>query len=336
MLLSFLAEKQILSKLQMIEKGTEVMRRVIVVLLMASSGWVVFAEATQVATITRLDGKVQVFANPSKVIQDKKDMVKFEDAYYQLRDAKIGDKLEKGMILRTLPDGKALVIYDNGDQINLGSGSSYKIDWNGSGEKAKSPELELKYGSIRAVISKQGPRNGLRLKTRSATMGVRGTDFSVSDNVADGATKLSVIRGEVLIKRVGEVKETPVKNGKTAEVRAEVQVRPTTKEETVVIHQNSVVPKQALKEEIFATPQTVSQVEVLEKKAVETTLKDIKEHDPKLYASISEQKLTSVQAVESQVMKQAFIAAPKGPTKPGAHDLDQLGDDAYERYFKVQ
>ncbi len=312
------------------------MRRVMFCALMAGWSSLGIASASQVATITRLDGKVQVFTNPSKTLQDKKSTVKFEDAYYQLVDAKIGDKLEKGNILRTFPDSKALVIYDNGDQINVGSGSSYKIEWDGAGEAGKSPKLELKYGSIRAVISKQGPRNGLRLKTRSATMGVRGTDFSVSDNVADGATKLSVIRGEVLIKRIGEAKETPVKNGKTAEVKAEVQVRPTTKEETVVIHQNSVIPKQALREEVLATPQAVAQVEVLEKKAVETTLRDIKEHDPKLYASISEQKLNSVQAVESQVMKQAFIAAPKGPSKPGAHELDNLDENAYERYFKAQ
>ncbi len=318
------------------------------------------ALANQAATITRINGSVQVFTHPTSQLQGP-GQVKYENKYYRLKKAKVGDKVQKGNILRTAPGSKARVVFDNGDQINVAPGSSYKVDWavNSSDPDIAKPTISLKYGKIRAVISKKGPRSKLRVRTRSATMGVRGTDFYVSDRVSEGGTRLTVIRGKVQVKpKKMNAKPIEVKKGYTAEVTKKktetsvlgsaekktevafqqkaIEIHKTTKQEIVKIHRESVQKKIKLTKEEFATPSSKAMVEKLEKKAVENTLKDIRTHDPKLYAKLNKKIVNDSQKIDAQVMKEGFKAAPKAPSKPYLSDLDDLDENAYDTYFKIE
>ena len=86
------------------------------------------------------------------------------------------------------------IVYKNGDQFNIGEGTSFEIKWKSN----KSPPTgNLLYGSIRGIISKKGSRSGLIIKSKSAVMGVRGTDFNFTQRGTSGKSAISVIRGKV-------------------------------------------------------------------------------------------------------------------------------------------
>ncbi len=335
-----------------------VYQRVLVLFLVSSVVMVSTVLAQQAGTITRINGSVEIFTDPSSSLRPGK--VKFEGKYFKLKKAKIGDEIQKGNIIRTAPNSKAKVVFDNGDQINVGPGSSYQVDWNQNSQNAEvaQPQINLKYGKIRSVISKKGPRKKLRIRTRSATMGVRGTDFYVSDVVSEGGTRVSVIRGKVKLQpKTPQAPPVEVKNGFTADVVKEakekstigktpggkevdfrpksIKLRKTTKLEVVKIHKDSVQKAEALKKQDLASEQAEKKVKALEQKAIKTTLEDIKENDPKLYAKVRLKKVDDVQMIDAEVMKEKFKAAPKGPTKPFLSELEGLDENAYENYFNV-
>jgi hypothetical protein len=131
----------------------------------------------QAGTLAELQGEVKLLTHPGKTVQGPAPHVLFEGNYYSVQDAKAGMKVARGNVLRTAIGGKVKVLFENGDQFYVGSGTAYKVNWTEGGQGGKKPEINLMYGKIRGVVEKGGPRSGLRIRTSSATMGVRGTDF---------------------------------------------------------------------------------------------------------------------------------------------------------------
>jgi hypothetical protein len=61
-------------------------------------------------------------------------------------------------------------------------------------------ELQMTSGTIRgAVVQKITGGGSFHLKTKSATMGVRGTEFVAQSSSSDGATKITCLQGEVSV-----------------------------------------------------------------------------------------------------------------------------------------
>lgn len=334
-----------------------------------------------VGTLTQLQGEVKLFTHPSKKIEGPAPHALFEGEYYSVRDAKSGDQVENGNILRTPVGAQARVVFENGDQFNLGGGTAYRIFWDSKARKpgaaavkgAVKPmtELQLMYGKLRGVISKAGPRNRLSIKTRTAVMGVRGTDFFIADE-GDKGTEVSVLRGAVEVKpeapkakpievKAGFSAEVPAplalkaaETGKSGEKKAEepapapvVELRKTTQEELTSIQKASTIKPQ-VKEEIAKTDakpeaqtaEAQKKIEELEKKAVENSITDIKTHDPKLYAQLQDKGLTNLKSandVNAQTVQEVIKAAPKAPEKrkPFRSELEDLEQGAYEKYFKL-
>lgn len=333
------------------------MNKFMVVALWALSvAFAVGVHANQVGTITQTDGQVKLFTNPGKAMGGPAPHALYEGEYYSVQDAQVGMKIERGNVLRTAPGAKARVVFDNGDQFNVGPATAYKVNWEKAG--VAKPEVNLMYGKIRAVISKEGPRTGLQIKTRTATMGVRGTDLYVADRITRG-TEVSVIRGEVAVTTAAAKKPVPVKAGATAEVPAaapqvdrasassnaaaqtaaaakpvEVQVRPTTQQDLAVIQRSSDIKKELSKSDMVDA-KAEAEVKKLEAKAVETTLQDIKKHDPKMYEKIAKEKPASATDLNQTVVASAAKVAPKGADKAGEDELERLDDDAYNKYFKI-
>lgn len=326
----------------------------------------------QVATLTQVQGETKLFSNPSKSMPAAQAGVTYalyEGEYYAVKDAAVGDKVEKGNILRTAPNGKARVVYDNGDQFNVGPGTAYRIQWSEDSLKATT-QVSLMYGKFRGIVEKGGPRSKLQLRTRSAVMGVRGTDFFVASNGADQSTEVAIIRGSVELKSdQAAAKAVAVKAGESAAVSAApaaletkasdakvakapvaapvVEVRKTTQEDLVAIQKASKIeaPKVA---PVAAAKEIQAEVAKLEQKAVDTTIKDIKATDPKLAEQITKEMAKNGAAtpadvaalserVNNQSINVAIKTAPKAPEKrkPFASEIEDLEAGAYQRYFKT-
>ncbi|MCM2323364.1 MAG: FecR family protein [Oligoflexia bacterium] len=323
----------------------------------------------QVGTLTQAEGTVKIFTNPSKKIHsdgEKGVRALFEGEYFLVRDAKVGDQVEQGNIIRTSPGGKARVIFQNGDQYNVGPATAYRVFWSKDAKDGKT-KIDLMYGKLRGVVAKGGPRSRLTVKTKSATMGVRGTDFFIADG-GDSGTEVSILRGAVEVKpeapqakpievtagfsaavapapvapkvekKTADTKEagTPVAQAPAPAPAPVIELRKTTQEELVGIQKSSEI-RALKKEDLKAAPAEVAKlVEKLETKAVETVINDVKAADPKLFAQLQGKQFTSSDELNKASVQNILKEAPKAPPKrkPYKSELDDLSGDAYEKYFK--
>ncbi|MGE4232249.1 MAG: FecR domain-containing protein [Bacteriovoracia bacterium] len=331
------------------------MGRKLIAIVMALFGFVslsVFADQNT-ATITKKDGLIQIFSNPGKSVQGPPPHALYEGEYYSVKDANVGDKVENGNIVRTAPGAIAKIVYDNGDQVNVGPGTAYRVFFPGSEAKdTGKTSMNLLYGKLRSVVSKVGPRNNLEVKTANATMGVRGTDFYVSTRGVGNRTDLTILRGAVALKpktvekgkkvkvvevKAGDtatvvsnpVKETRDDSKKVAKIEPKVEIAKTDQEELKEIKQNTEV-----KETASAPKEVAEKVKKLETKAVEATLQDIKATDPKLYAQVSKKGFESSDQLNDTTVDKLMKTAPEARHKPSKRDLDKTDIDAYDLYFK--
>ena len=321
---------------------------------------------TNVATITKLDGEVQIFSNPGKTIQGPAPHALFEGEYFSVRNAKIGDKIDKGNIVRTAPSGQSKVVYENGDQVHVGPASAYRVQWEGVEEKPKT-SFSLLYGKIRNVISKSGPRSGLEVKAGSATMGVRGTDFYVSKRGVTNTAEVTTLRGSVSVKTAKATKAVEVKPGYSAVVAVKEEKKPEKKSEKIVEVKKAdvkvadkgepaaVTPSIELKKttqqqlEVISEISTIKEsektedkakaeeVKKLETKATETVMKEIKTYDPKMYDQIVKEKMTSSDDINSKTLGKIAKTAPVevlSGKKPTEDELQDMNGDSYDNYFK--
>ncbi len=306
-------------------------------------------------TITQKRGNVQIFSNPSKKVEGKGTHALYNGLYYIVKKAKTGDQIGKGHIVRTGRGSMARIVFSNGDQNILGPGTEYSIDWEKARKRKANAFLNIVRGKVRAVVSKDGPRNNLKVNTKTASMGIRGTDFYVN---AKGIKKssVSVLRGEVAVrarfnKNIEKAPEIKVKQGFQAEVAKDVEkpnqkskvvedkvaLRPTSKVELVEIQKNTVVKEdEESKAEKKNLPKKVmAKLDKLEKKSVETTLQDIKTHDPDLYQKIKKDKTKSIDGINTTVVAKVFEKAPDKPLKATEEEFEDLEVDAYEKYFNL-
>lgn len=286
--------------------------------------------------VVRKQGNVELLTNPSKTVTKKGKTILYEGTYYTLEKVRLGMKVKNGNILRTKNGAKARVVYRNGDQVNVGEGSTLKIHWERKQKQKKTQTgFNLIYGKVRAVINKDGPRSGSVVKTRSATMGIRGTDFSVVQKGANSKTALSVIRGKVRFKDAKRPKKAiEVKQGFSAEVENNkkktsiLSLSKTTKKELEDIQRQSEIKK----EKELKNAKLEKELAKLEKKATENTLKDIKTYEPELYKKLKKNKITDVDKINKVVVGKLYVKAPNKKKKLSIDDID-LEDNAYDKYF---
>lgn len=299
------------------------------------------------ARIVKFYGKVYLFINPSSSKSGKGPFAKFEDQYYQVRKAKRGSTLEPNERIQTSKKAKAKLIYPNGDQITVAANTSYtvKVD---SEAGTKKPIFEMLFGKIRGIIRTGGDRAGMKVRTSSMVMGVRGTDFFVQARGNSGASEISVIRGQVEVATRGAEKEKPVivpagfsvavpKMEKEPKKKAEpsLKVKPTNKSTMAGIYKDSVMNTQKQEKEEPLDADMEATLKVLEQKAVENMKLDIKKEDPELYELIKKippEKLNS-DTLPAVTAKKAYDAAPQGKKKKASFD-DLKDFDVYDKYFK--
>ncbi len=180
-----------------------------------------------VGFITRVTGDVEIYTEPSSgSVKGDAPHIKFDEKFYSVKKGKRGFKIKNGFVVKAGDKSKARIVFKNGDQITVSAGSAYAVNWD---KGSKSAGLRLYFGKVRAMIKKGGPRSGMKVRTRSAVMGVRGTDFHVKAWSQKGGTALTVLRGAVTIKQAAakpDVKPVMIPAGSTAEVKAAPKPKP--------------------------------------------------------------------------------------------------------------
>ena len=303
---------------------------------------------TFVGTFVMTKGDVKILRAPS--LKPSGPFLVYEGKKYSYEKAKIGRKVRGTELIQTGTDGRAKVVYPNGDHFNLGPGTSMSMPVetrNANGKKTGS-KLNLFYGRVRSLISKGGPRTKLKVKTPSATAGVRGTDFFLRHNPTEGS-QLSVLRGEVSLrdtkKNAASSKAVKVKKGFTAKVESrptakpqKVKVELATKEEIVEIQKETALkPNEKIIEKL---PEPIKkEVEKLSKKSTEAVVADIKKDDPKLYEEIKDklnkQNVGDDYEINTKVVAKLYKQAPgEVKKKPTAEELEAIGKDVYDKYFR--
>ncbi len=97
------------------------------------------------------------------------------------KQVKKGAKVREGSVIEVMKDGRATLILGTGTVFNLSSESRMVVKEYGlaSGSSEEKAGLELSYGRTRGLILNKGTRRDIRIRARSATMGVRGTEVFI-------------------------------------------------------------------------------------------------------------------------------------------------------------
>ncbi len=321
--------------------------------------------ATHSGTISKMRGQVDILSEGSLSLKGPGPHIKYNNIFYTITNAALGKKIKLGQVVRTGNRSLARIIFDNGDQFMLGPGTEYTLTL----PQKKSPNsiINLTRGKLRAIISKDGPRNNMKVKTRNASMGVRGTDFFVNARGFD-RSEVSVLRGKVSLK-MDQKKEVKKQNSKEKEVILEtgysakivsppkmeeqirkdkkeistlaikniretiIEIKKTSKQKLVAIHKSSIIKSPATKQVL--TKKIINKIKQLEKKAIQSTLQDIKIYTPNLYKKMVKEVIKDTDDLNTKVVLEAHKKAPK-ESKPDLDDLenDDLSEDAYQKYFQ--
>jgi hypothetical protein len=99
--------------------------------------------------------------------------------------AKPGDNVYVGDVINTSSEGAVKILMRDKSIVDLGASSLFKVDEyihnNGNNRKAK---MDLMFGRVRVAVTKKIEGDGkFQIKTKGATMGVRGTEFVVKEDI---------------------------------------------------------------------------------------------------------------------------------------------------------
>lgn len=142
--------------------------------------------------------------------------------------------IRSGDRIRTGRDGRVQLRFADGAQMSIQGGSEFRVDSYVFDQDRQRSFFELIKGSIRVVSGRIGKRDpqDWRLTTPTATIGIRGTEFTVDQTVcpASGCTdglvsglKVTVIAGRVSVTNLAGTVEVPA--GTTLAL-ADAQTRP--------------------------------------------------------------------------------------------------------------
>lgn len=155
-----------------------------------------FAESSNVATVLLLRGKVTAKLPDGNQIELKADQT-----------------LPEGAQLTTAAKSFVKLVFIDKSTLNLGPSSSMLIQ---AFPKKEAGIIKLIQGQIRAEVTKNymemddKSKSKLYIQTKSSAMGIRGTDFQVNYNPANGNSSLIVFEGKVVMSHIDRVHQNEV------------------------------------------------------------------------------------------------------------------------------
>ncbi len=304
------------------------MRIVSISLLFLATGTVWAKD--HVARIVKLEAAAEIFVPISGKATPQDRLVKYLDRTFRIANAEKGMKLGNGSVVNTGPSGKLKIVFNNGDHFYISPNTQYVLNW--KQEYLKEDEdpstMTLLRGAVRGLVEKGGPRSGMKVITKTTTMGVRGTDFHVAQ-FGSGLTQISVIRGSITVTADRAVAPLVVESGKTLLKKQEnVELSALTKTELREITQTTAVASGPVRD---------PELKELEEKSLAATLTDLKTYEPAAYEElIADQKAgkigqLSAETVALTTVKKLEQTAPESKKKPGWAELLQ-DEDPYEKY----
>lgn len=148
----------------------------------------IFAEANMVAKIILLRGQVKAKLSDGSVV-----------------DVKENQDIPEGAVLQTAEKSFAKLIFIDKSQMNLGPSSQMVIN---AFPKKEAGIITLVKGQIRSQVTKDymeiddKNKSKLFIKTNTAAMGIRGTDFQVNYNPENQNTALITFEGKVAMSHI--------------------------------------------------------------------------------------------------------------------------------------
>jgi hypothetical protein len=133
-----------------------------------------------------------------------------------------GALLREGDIVKTGPDGKALITFSNGSEVLLASDTQLVVE-------SPIPQTEIRrlilrvFGKIRARIQRTRERQ-IQITTRNAVIGIKGTDFVVE--FRHDITTVATVTGLVNLTSVAMGSSIDIPPGKMTSIAADGQVMP--------------------------------------------------------------------------------------------------------------
>jgi hypothetical protein len=103
------------------------------------------------------------------------------------RRLKPGDSVYRKDLINTASDASVKILFTDESIMDIGQSSLFKVAQYEPKDKPENRQVEMNlgYGKIRAAINqKLGPEGKFKIRTRAATMGVRGTEFYVMSDIA--------------------------------------------------------------------------------------------------------------------------------------------------------
>ena len=128
---------------------------------------------------------------------------------------KRGTWLSEGSIIQTAPRSFCKLLFIDKSQMSLGPKSKMIIE---KFPKKKAGIINLLQGQLRSKVTKNymdmddKNKSKLFIKTRTAAMGIRGTDFQVNFNPANSVTSLVTFSGAVAMAKLDELVKHGVLN----------------------------------------------------------------------------------------------------------------------------
>ena len=248
------------------------------------------------AVIVRSIGKVQVLRPTTKYKTSKgenpKRLLYRAKIYHQLKSYE-GMLVADGDVIQTKANGRARIVYDNGDQFSIGTETSFHL------EERKDDNIfriSLIFGKMRGLIKKESSRSGMEIKTPSMAMGVRGTDFHILANGLSGGSELSVLSGEVEVKaRKQDSPSVTVRSGQTLKIKLLAEnvapafnINATKSEDLIYIQKSSIFPRPKTMMALTA-PKRPTRVVNAESNAVSAFLQDHRSSHPRFYDRYKQQ-----------------------------------------------
>ncbi|MBI5139565.1 FecR domain-containing protein [Candidatus Nomurabacteria bacterium] len=98
---------------------------------------------------------------------------------------KSGDAIAKGSVINTSSTSAVKLLMTDKSVLDLGPSTLFKVnEYKLNQTSDRQVDMEMSYGKIRASVnSPVGPKGKFTIRTKAATMGVRGTEFVVTSGI---------------------------------------------------------------------------------------------------------------------------------------------------------
>lgn len=108
-----------------------------------------------------------------------------------VRVLKVGNSVFRGDVINTSSNSSLKLLMKDQSIVDLGASTLFKVDeFKLNQVSDRDVKLSMMYGKVRASINKKVGKNGkFKIRTRSATMGVRGTELVILSDLSDSGTE---------------------------------------------------------------------------------------------------------------------------------------------------